>query len=373
LAKDYNLCGHFINTYNKFNKVLRQENMRAKYAVIPEKEHCEIRFEDLDPANLSADELLVKADFSMVSAGTELAGFCALSPGVYQKGAWNAYPWRPGYGLTGSIIAAGLNQKEFNPGGPVFCFGRHAELQIFPVDLEGKNPSLSAFVPDNRLDNKTITAARMGLVSLTAPQVSGLETGSTVAVFGLGMVGNLTAQIYQHLGARVIAFDPIAMRCETARRTGILEVINVPPQKQLDALMDLTSAKGANICVDAVGSSAVIQTCIKGTANYGKIVLLGTPRAKTEDNLTDVFRPVHLKCLQVLGAFEWRQPPHPVAGVTTSIEANLHFLWNLIQKSELRVNELISHVIKPEELESAYFGLLKDKENYLGVIVDWRC
>lgn len=346
--------------------------MNAKYAVIPEKEKCEIKTEELTPESLAPNELLVRADYSMVSAGTELAGFSALSPGVYQKGAWNAYPWRPGYGLSGKIVAAGSQETRFKGGDRVFCFGKHASLQIFPMDYTGTVPQLSAFKEDEHLNSRTITASRMGMVALTALQVSGVRLGDTVAVFGLGMVGNLAAQLYQIMGARVIGFDTSPMRCEKAREVGIRETVSDSPQDQAKVLLEMTDGKGADITVDAVGSSAVISTCVKSTATYGKIVLLGTPRAAMEGNLTEILRPVHMKCLRMLGAFEWRLQPYPGVGITHSIQSNLQMLWKLIYEGKLKVNELISHVIMPEEMQSAYFGLLNDKDHYLGVLVDWR-
>lgn len=346
--------------------------MEAKYAVIPEKEKCEIWTEELNADTLAPHELLVKADYSMVSAGTELAGFCALSPGVYQKGAWNAYPWRPGYGLSGTVAAAGSGETRFQQGGRIFCFGKHASLQVFPLDYSGSMPPLSAFEEDERLDSRTIAASRMGLVALTAPQISGVQAGETAAVFGLGMVGNLAAQLYQLLGARVIALDPIPMRCEVASKTGINETVCVPPQDQARVLLEMTGGKGAQITVDAVGSSAVVSTCVACTAANGKIVLLGTPRAALDGNLTDILRPIHLKGLQLLGAFEWRLQPYAGVGITHSIQSNLKWLWNLIYEKKLKVDDLISHVVKPEGLQGAYFGLLNDKEHYLGVLVDWR-
>ena len=222
------------------------------------------------------------------------------------------------------------------------------------------------FDEDERLDSRTIAASRMGLVALTAPQISGVQAGETAAVFGLGMVGNLAAQLYQLLGARVIALDPIPMRCEVAAKTGIKETVCVPPQDQARVLLEMTGGKGAQITVDAVGSSAVVSTCVACTAANGKIVLLGTPRAALDGNLTDILRPIHLKGLQLLGAFEWRLQPYAGVGITHSIQSNLKWLWNLIYEKKLKVDDLISHVVKPEGLQDAYFGLLNDKDHLPG-------
>ena len=346
--------------------------MNSKYAVITQKETCEIWTEEIKTDGVGSHDILVSSLYSVISAGTELAGFSALSPGVYKKGSWNAYPWRCGYGLVGQVEASGKEVKNLKAGDKVFCFGNHAQRQIWPLYQVTEDPKYSAFPADTSLDDEVLAASRMGLVAITAPQISGIELGDTVAVFGLGMVGNLAAQFYKNLGARVIAFDTIGMRCEKAREVGIMDVFSIQPEKQVDKVLKITEGRGANISVDAVGSSAVVQNCVSCTGTNGKVVLLGTPRAEVLGNLTELLRPVHLKCLQIMGAFEWRVPAYSQPGVQVSIESNLQKIWAMIKSGKLKVKELISHVVKPEEMQNAYLGLLNDKENYLGVLVDWR-
>lgn len=346
--------------------------MKAKYALIPEKETCEIHEEEIDPGTLEPNELLIRADFSMVSAGTELAAFRAISPGVYKKGSWNAYPWRPGYGLVGEVLEAGSALSGYHPGSCVFCFGRHASLQKWPLDLEREEPSRSAFQVSTEISSERAAASRMGLIGIAASQVSGVMAGETVAVFGLGMVGNLAAQFYKEAGARVIGLDPVKMRCDMAEKTGIRQVYAVPPEDQISVLMDVTHGRGVDIAVDAVGDSRVIRSCVFSVREGGKVVLLGSPRAPVEGNLTEIFRRVHLKCIHVMGAFEWRLPAYPEEGHKGSIRENLELIWKWVESGRLNIMDLITHTIKPQELEEAYFGLIRNKEEYLGVLIDWR-
>jgi len=42
-----------------------------------------------------------------------------------------------------------------------------------------------------------------------------------------------------------------------------------------------------------------------------------------------------------------------------------------IAAQEMIIAPLITHEIAPHEIKEAYEGLLHDKENYLGVIIDW--
>jgi threonine dehydrogenase-like Zn-dependent dehydrogenase len=84
-----------------------------------------------------------------------------------------------------------------------------------------------------------------------------IEQGSTCAVIGLGPVGQFAARIAKHLGAeQVIGVDSVPERLEMAKRHGITvldgrEVDDVP-----GAIFDLTSGRGADGVVDAVGMEA---------------------------------------------------------------------------------------------------------------------
>lgn len=343
--------------------------MQSTYAVVADERCLRIEQEDLTPT-LRPTDILVRAEASVVSAGTELAIYTAAAPGVRTPGSWNAYPWRPGYGLVGRVIAAGAQVAERLADRRVFCFGKHASLQV--CDAAGGQPMTGAFAIDESLSAAQAVMARLALVALTGPQVTEFEAGDTVAVFGLGLVGNLAAQLYQLGGARVIGFDPVALRCERARAAGLTEIVQAPPEEQVAIVQELTSGRGASVTVDAVGHAQVITTCIQACATCGQVILLGSPRAPSTGNLTDVFRPIHNRWLTLRGALEWRLPTYPTTGSKHSTSANLQQLHKFIKAGQLHVDPLITHVIAPEQLEAAYLGLLEQKEQYLGVVIDWQ-
>ncbi len=81
---------------------------------------------------------------------------------------------------------------------------------------------------------------------------------------------------------------------------------------------------------------------------------------------------VHLNYIQIQGAFEWRLPAFPKEGTKGSIHENPELLWDWAGSGRLHLMDLITHVIQPEELEDAYFRLINKKEEYLGVLIDWR-
>lgn len=77
--------------------------------------------------------------------------------------------------------------------------------------------------------------------------------GGTLAVVGLGPVGQFAARIGRHLGYDVIGIDPVAERRALAERHGIR---SVDDEGAVDAVRDATAGRGADSVVDAVGLEA---------------------------------------------------------------------------------------------------------------------
>lgn len=342
--------------------------MRATYAIVPEENIVQLEQEELDSAVLAPHELLVEAEVSVISAGTELAIFTGLAPGVHVPGNWNAYPWRPGYGLVGKIRAKGTHTEHFTIGDRVFCFGKHASLQVYNASAE--SPKLSAFPVDQGLPIDTAVMLRMALVALGGLQVTQVEVGDTVAVFGLGVIGNLACQLFQIAGARVIGIDPVSSRCELARRVGIATVICASPTEQIEAFKSVVPT-GATIAIDAVGDTSVLKNCAEVCSPFGQIVLLGSPRRPYHEDSTPCFRAIHNKWLTMRGALEWRIPAYPREDTKHSIDSNLRLLFDLAKDNKLHLAPLITHKIHPQAIAEAYTGLLTQKDSYIGVVIDW--
>ena len=85
-------------------------------------------------------------------------------------------------------------------------------------------------------------------------QYAGTRAGDTLAVYGLGPVGQLCARIGVHLGARVFGIDPEPERRAMAARHGV-EVFDAA-DSTADAIRDVTDGRGPDAVVDAVGMEA---------------------------------------------------------------------------------------------------------------------
>jgi threonine dehydrogenase-like Zn-dependent dehydrogenase len=87
-----------------------------------------------------------------------------------------------------------------------------------------------------------------------AVRYAGVPGHDTLTVLGLGPVGQLTARIGRHLGARVLGVDPVPERREMAARHGI-EVLDAT-EDAVAAIREETRGCGPDAVVDAVGMEA---------------------------------------------------------------------------------------------------------------------
>lgn len=84
---------------------------------------------------------------------------------------------------------------------------------------------------------------------------AGMGEGDTLAVIGLGPIGQMAARIGRHLGARVFGLDPVPERREMAHRNGI-EVLDSASDDAHDIIREATEGRGPDAVVDAVGMEA---------------------------------------------------------------------------------------------------------------------
>lgn len=319
--------------------------------------------EEVSPDNLGPHEVLVASEASLVSAGTELARLHALEHGV-------TFPFRPGYASVGRVLRRGSEVRDFEIGARVFFAGKHASLQRFVHSQDHQWGRLYPCPED--LPAEEAVFAGLAQIALTAPLVAEVDLNDTVAVFGLGLVGNLSAQLFQARGARVLALDPVEARCDLARLCGLPQVLGAPPEEQVSTVKQATDERGAQVTVDAVGHSAVVEKCIAATALLGQVVLLGTPRAPHATDATPTWHDVHERGLTVRGAHMWRFPATKIREVKRSVPANFEAVFSLIASGRLQVAPLRSHLAGPERAAEVYDGLKNRTGEYWGVVFDWR-
>jgi 2-desacetyl-2-hydroxyethyl bacteriochlorophyllide A dehydrogenase len=334
--------------------------VKSSYIVIAGPRNCEVRCEDIDRWRLRDTEAIVMAEASLISCGTELNIYEHASDAVGCPGAWDAYPWRAGSCIAGQVLEVGRRlRREYAPGDRVLCFGHHAAFQF--CDLSGSAPDKTAVKLPRNEDARRAIAARMLRVARLATDCAALTDHQRVAVVGLGILGNLTAQWLMASGHDVIAFGRPGARLEAALACGI-NAVGISSADSANA-----EAQTFSTVIDAGGRWSSLARSVDLCRRSGRVVMAGKPREPASRTTADAVLGAQRKSLTLIGAHEWGRAELTAARVRAEIESALE----AITSGAVRTEALISHSFAPEAAPRAYEALSEDRNAYVGVLFRW--
>ncbi|VTS02506.1 zinc-dependent alcohol dehydrogenase [Tuwongella immobilis] len=342
--------------------------MKARQATVVNPYEVEIREVTLpDPA---PNQILVEAEATAISAGTELAVYTGTHQWLHDPNLpdWK-FPFRSGYSAAGRIVAVGKDITGWQPGDRVSYPGNHASAELLTMGHErGRLWKL----PEG-LDGKKAALACIARYGLGASIRAGLTLGRTAAVLGLGIIGQFATRCLVAAGAYpVIGIDSVPMRRQAVTAGGAHHTIDPSVSDPLAKLTELLGTRGAEIIVDATGIPDAIPTAMRLACDAGQVIVVGSPRGRARE--VNFYDDLHRRYIEVSGAhgnmlFE---PAHTRLNGAWDINKAQKWLLGVLASGRLNLDGLVTHVIQPAAIQSAYEGLLKDKDNYLGVIVDWQ-
>ena len=336
--------------------------MNVKKIVFTRPGTVEVQSVETALAPVGPTEVVIKNRYSLVSAGTELACLAGIE-------SWFRLPNTPGYIAVCEVAETGSAVTRVKAGDLVFTQGPHAAA--FKVDTTVPDRGLLLRLAPG-LAPELGPFTRIGSIAITSIRVSRIELGDNVLVTGLGLVGNVAAQLAALQGGRVIGVDLSARRRALAAECGVAATVDAGAADWREQVRALAGSRGITTAIDATGLSAVITDACGLVAPYGEAILLGSPRGAFQTNVTDLLNKIHLPgYLTVQGALEWRYPAFKDPFVKHSIERNAEIVMALIAAGRLHVAPLCTHRLPPERAPAAYAGLRDRKDEYIGVVFDW--
>lgn len=354
--------------------------MKSQYVSFVGPNQATLAEEELSPEGLKAGEALIRSQYSIISSGTEGAGFTDLVREMPNfQGLRLGYPRRTGYGNLGQVVAVGPDTPLARVGDRVLTFSKHGSYVIANAGVRDYEPNphyserpFALPVPED-MDGKRAVATRMAGVAITALRSSSVKAGDRVVVIGLGLVGNFAAQLFQLAGARVLGLDVSARRLEIARACGIGEVLDSSQGDPVAAVREWSGdGGGAETVVEAIGRSELVMQAVDMTRRFGETILLGSPRARVTADVTPMLTRIHVLAIRMIGALEWTYPtPANSERAAVTIEQNYRQILGWIREGRLVVDPLISHVLSPSRAQEAYDGLTNKKDEYTAVVFDW--
>lgn len=341
--------------------------MIARQAIILEPYKATIREVDL-PAP-AANQVLVRTEVSAVSAGTELAVWTGTHQWLQDPKLpdWK-FPFRPGYSAAGVIVAVGAEIKGWQPGDRVSYPGNHASHELLTVGHErGRWWRLPA-----NLDVERAAIACIARYGMGASIRVGITLGRSAAVLGLGIIGQFALRCLLAAGAYpVVGIDAVAMRRDAARAAGADHVIDPAAGDVLAQLAACLGTAGAEVVADATGVPDAVPAAMRLACDGGQVVVVGSPRGKAKE--VNFYDDLHRRYIEVTGAHGNMLFESGHARLAGSWDVDKAQAWLLaaLAAGRLSLAGLITHRIEPSALGAAYEGLLRQKDEYLGVVVKW--
>jgi threonine dehydrogenase-like Zn-dependent dehydrogenase len=234
-------------------------------------------------------------------------------------------------------------------------------------------------LPDAVSDEEGAFAA-LAPTAMHAARRGEIVFGEDTAVLGLGLVGQLTAQVCRIAGARVHAFDPFDLRVRRARQCGIEDAYAETGESAEARIREATEGRGLDSAVICFGgdATAALQSVVKmmqeapDTHRMGRIVIVGG--AKVTHGFGADLGNLDLRSAARTGpgyhdpAYE-HGADYPNAFVRWTTQAHLRLFTRWLEAGKLDVKSLITDRVPVEEADRACYALMDAPADHLGVII----
>jgi threonine dehydrogenase-like Zn-dependent dehydrogenase len=313
--------------------------------VIAAKEGSVVILDMEDPAPMEG-HLRIRTEYSAISPGTELT--------MIRRSTAN--PAALGYSAVGIVESVGAGVTGWKVGARAACYGapyvHHAELLSVPANLATPVPEWVA--PEEA------AFAGLGAIAIHALRTADLRFGESVAVVGLGILGNLIAQIANVSSFRTAGLDLSEARAALLRRCGALDVWS--SQNEFEAHTDkVTGGLGFDsilLCASGKGEQ-LFNDAFKLLRDRGRIVIVGDVSA--EFSRAAMFAKEAQVLISRAGGpgrydlqYERENKDYPIGYVRWTEGRNTAEYVRLLAAKRITVEPLITGVYPPERAKEAY-------------------
>jgi len=262
---------------------------------------------------MAADELRIRTLYSGISHGTEMNVYRGHAPffkkeydpatrlfvDAKEEKTWQ-YPirscdpgvWYLGYSSVGKVVEKGPDVQGVEIGDIVYTDGPHQSEVIRKADRVFKVPP--GVNPKHAVVFTNLVTAFNGILDAK------IKLGDVVVVMGLGVVGQLVAQLAKMSGGTVIGVDMIEMRRQAALDNGADAVFDPAASDVAMEVRAMTRNRGADVVIDVSGSHHALNEAIRIVAPEQTIVAMSWYPNLSPLSLSEEFHHnrVTIKCSQ---------------------------------------------------------------------------
>ncbi|MDT3739303.1 MAG: bi-domain-containing oxidoreductase [Candidatus Kapabacteria bacterium] len=278
-----------------------------------------------------------------------------------------------GYSASGVVVES--RTPLFSVGDRVAAAGagyaNHAELITVPSNLAVKIPL--------NVDFKSAAYTTVAAIALQGVRQADVRIGETVAVIGLGLIGQITIQLLKSSGCRVIGLDIDESLFKTAAESGA-DLTLLSNSRSARDINSFSRGMGCDSVIITAGTSSnqPIELALDICRKKGKVVIVGAvgmdiPRTSFYMKEIDL----RISCSYGPGRYdvqyEEKGIDYPFAYVRWTENRNMSAVLDLLSSGGLNFHKLTTHVFNVENSSAAYDLILgKVQEPYLGVLLEYN-
>lgn len=239
--------------------------------------------------------------------------------------------------------------------------------------VTGRN--LVARVPDS-LGFDSACFATLGAIAMNGVRIAQPGLGESVAVIGMGLVGQLVSQLARLQGARVIAVDLKPERVELAVQLGAES--GITGGDATEAVQAATGGIGVDCAIVAAAaqSAAPCQAALRMCRDRGRIVVLGA--VEMEFPWLEMYlKEIQLFMARAYGpgsydpAYERQGQDYPLSFVRWTENRNMEEFLRLVAVGAVNVAPLVTHRFALDQAAAAYEQIMQPDTKSLAVLLEY--
>ena len=368
--------------------------------VLQHRKNGTVAVTDVPAPQARSSGILVQTAASLISAGTEKAalelsqksmvGMARERPDLVGRvmdklqrdgfaATWNAVRDQLdrevplGYSAAGTVVDVGRDASEFSRGQRVACAGAghasHAEVNFVPRLLATPIPK---DVSDEQAAYTTV-----GAIALQGVRNADVRVGESVAVVGLGLIGQLACQLLAASGVQVIGIDLSHERAALANAHGARYVAHGNDEAE-PLVAAATHGRGVDavlICA-ATKSNEPVEVAAHIARDRARVVMVGVtgmdlPRAEYYHKELQFIVSRSYGPGRYDPSYEEHGVDYPIGHVRWTQQRNLEAFLDLVAAGRVKPEVLTTHRFEITQATAAYEMILSGSEPHLGVLLTY--
>ncbi len=321
----------------------------------------QVEFDDAPIPECPRDGVLVKADVTAISAGTEIRVYRWIPVDDEGKMLHGGMPFpdgptENGYSMVGEVVEVGADVQGFAVGERVFLSGTHKEYEAAPASEVVK-------LPDSIPTEQAVMLNLLGVAHI-ALRTGQPAPGENAAVVGLGVIGQSAVAWCRAFGFPTVGIDLDGGRLEAAKAMGANAVVSPADAEFQSRMDDVFGGDGADLVIEAASTWRAIRTSMDIVRPGGRVVVIARHTDRPDYN--PVGHPYLSKRITLRTAYGYEDP-----GQRWDRARCTRLAVEMLSRGELAIEPMITHSVAWRELPDIYRRLDEGELGILGVVVRW--